>query len=134
MEQITEPTFFSTHWKRLTKKITRIYIIALNSNNWNRDGKKNAIINGITDWFMKKIWICKRIWLDKTAKNSLYSFDETPGSWIYNVGFGKICIQKQETFQYQKQAKRDSLVSLRLAQMFKITKNVDLNQYNDFLY
>jgi dipeptidyl-peptidase-4 len=84
--QVQEPTFSPNGKKIAYAKENNLYVYDLAAKSTTQittDGKKMPI-NGITD-FMKKNCFCKSIWLEKTAKVSLYSFWRKSGSGVLYV-------------------------------------------------
>jgi dipeptidyl-peptidase-4 len=138
LEQVQEPTF-SPDGKKIgyvKENNVFIYDIASKTNSQiTTDGKKNAIINGITDWVYEEEFAFVRAfdWSKDSKKLAYIRFDETQVPEFSMSVFGKNLYPKTETFKYPKAGEKNSLVSLHLYNIdSKITKNVDLSQYNDF--
>jgi dipeptidyl-peptidase-4 len=138
LEQVQEPTF-SPDGKKIgyvKENNVFIYDIASKTNSQiTTDGKKNAIINGITDWVYEEEFGLVRAfdWSKDSKKIAFIRFDETQVPEFSMSVFGKNLYPKTETFKYPKAGEKNSLVSLNLYNVdSKITKNVDLSQYNDF--
>jgi dipeptidyl-peptidase-4 len=138
LEQVQEPTF-SPDGKKIgyvKENNVFIYDIASKTNSQiTTDGKKNAIINGITDWVYEEEFAFVRAfdWSKDSKKIAYIRFDETQVPEFSMSVFGKNLYPKTETFKYPKAGEKNSLVSLHLYNIdSKITKNVDLSQYNDF--
>ena len=138
LEQVQEPTFSPDGKKIAYVKANNVFIydIASETNSQiTTDGKKNAIINGITDWVYEEEFAFVRAfdWCKDSKKLAYIRFDETQVPEFSMSVFGKNLYPKTETFKYPKAGEKNSLVSLHLYNIdSKITKNVDLSQYNDF--
>jgi dipeptidyl-peptidase-4 len=138
LEKVQEPTFSPDGKKIAYVKENNIYIydIASKTNSQiTTDGKKNAIINGITDWVYEEEFAFVRAfdWSKDSKKLAFIRFDETQVPEFSMSVFGKNLYPQTETFKYPKAGEKNSLVSLHLYNVdAKITKKVDLSQYNDF--
>ncbi|WP_395048394.1 S9 family peptidase [Flavobacterium sp.] len=138
LEQVQEPTF-SPDGKKIgyvKENNLFIYDIASNTNSQiTTDGKKNAIINGITDWVYEEEFSFVRAfdWSKDSKKLGFIRFDESQVPEFSMSIFGKNLYPKIETFKYPKAGEKNSIVSLHLYNVeTKVTKKVDLSQYNDF--
>jgi dipeptidyl-peptidase-4 len=138
LEQVQEPTFSPDGKKIAYVKENNLFIydIASNINSQiTTDGKKNAIINGITDWVYEEEFAFVRAfdWSKDSKKIGYIRFDESQVPEFSMSIFAKNLYPKIETFKYPKAGEKNSLVSLYLYNVdSKATKNVDLSQYNDF--
>ncbi len=138
LDQVQEPTFSPDGKKIAYAKGNNIFIydIASQSNiKITEDGKKNAIINGITDWVYEEEFAFVRAfdWSKDSKKIAFIRFDESQVPEFSMSIFKKDLYPKIETFKYPKAGEKNSLVSLHLYDVAsKSTKNVDLRQYNDF--
>ena len=138
LEQVQEPTFSPDGKKIAYVKENNIYIYDIASKTYNQittDGKKNSIINGITDWVYEEEFAFVRAfdWSKDSKKLGYIRFDERQVPEFSMSVFGKNLYPKIETFKYPKAGEKNSLVSLHLYTVdSKSTKKVDLSQYNDF--
>lgn len=138
LEQVQEPTFSPDEKKIAYAKDNNLFIydIASKTNSQiTTDGKKNAIINGITDWVYEEEFAFVRAfdWSKDSKKIAYIRFDESQVPEFSMSIFGKYLYPKIETFKYPKAGEKNSLVSLNLYDVdAKATKNVDLHQYTDF--
>jgi dipeptidyl-peptidase-4 len=138
LEQVQEPTFSPDGKKIGYVKENNLYIydIASKTNSQvTSDGKKNAIINGITDWVYEEEFAFVRAfdWSKDSKKIGYIRFDESQVPEFSMSIFGKNLYPKIETFKYPKAGEKNSVVSLHLYNVdTKATKKVDLSKYNDF--
>lgn len=138
LEQVQEPTFSPNGKQIAYVKENNIYIydIASNTNiQITFDGKKNSIINGISDWVYEEEFKFVRAfdWSKDSKKIAFIRFDESQIPEFSMSIFAKELYPKIETFKYPKAGEKNSLVSLHLYDVdSKTTKNVGLSQYNDF--
>jgi len=138
LEQVQEPTFSPDGKKIAYVKENNLFIydIASNTNSQiTTDGKKNAIINGITDWVYEEEFSFVRAfdWSKDSKKIGYIRFDESQVPEFSMSIFAKNLYPKIETFKYPKAGEKNSIVSLHLYNVdMKATKKVDLSQYNDF--
>ena len=138
LEQVQEPTFSPDGKKIAYAKENNLFLydIASQSNiSITTDGKKNAIINGITDWVYEEEFAFVRAfdWSKDSKKIAFIRFDESQVPEFSMSIFKKDLYPKIETFKYPKAGEKNSLVSLHLFDVdAKSIKNVDLSQYNDF--
>lgn len=138
LEQVQEPNFSPDGKKIAFAKDNNIYIydIASKTNSQiTSDGKKNSIINGITDWVYEEEFAFVRAfdWSKDSKKIGFIRFDESQVPEFSMSVFGKDLYPKIETFKYPKAGAKNSVVSLNLYNVdAKTTKKVDLSQYTDF--
>ena len=138
LEQVQEPVFSPDGKMIAYVKENNIYIYDVTSKTNSQitsDGKKNEIINGITDWVYEEEFAFVRAfdWSKDSKKIGFIRFDETQVPEYSMSIFAKNLYPKVETFKYPKAGEKNSLVSLHLYIVdSKITKKVDLSQYNDF--
>jgi dipeptidyl-peptidase-4 len=138
LEQVQEPVFSPDGKKIAYVKENNIYIYDVTSKantQITTDGKKNEIINGITDWVYEEEFAFVRAfdWSKDSKKIGFIRFDESQVPEFSMSVFAKDLYPKVETFKYPKAGEKNSLVSLHLYTVdSKTTKKVDLSQYNDF--
>ena len=99
------------------------------------DGKKNAIINGITDWVYEEEFAFVRAfdWSKDSKKIAYIRFDESEVPEFSMSVFQKSLYPTIETFKYPKAGEKNSVVSLHVYNVANsATKKVDLGNYNDF--
>lgn len=103
-----------------TKKTTQI----------TKDGKKNAIINGITDWVYEEEFAFVRAfdWNADGTKLAFIKFDESDVPVFSMDIYGEDLYPQQQVFKYPKAGENNSKVSLHLYDVSKAsTQNVALN-------
>lgn len=103
-----------------TKKTTQI----------TKDGKKNAIINGITDWVYEEEFAFVRAfdWNADGTKLAFIKFDESDVPVFSMDIYGEDLYPQQQVFKYPKAGENNSKVSLHLFDVSKAsTQNVTLN-------
>jgi dipeptidyl-peptidase-4 len=138
LEQVQEPTFSPDGKKIAYVKENNIFIydVASKTNiQITLDGKKNSIINGITDWVYEEEFAFVRAfdWSNDSKKIGFIRFDESQVPEFSMSIFAKELYPKTDTFKYPKAGEKNSTVSLHLYNLdSKTTKKVDLSQYNDF--
>ena len=138
LEQVQEPVFSPDGKKIAYVKENNIFIYDVTSKTNSQittDGKKNEIINGITDWVYEEEFAFVRAfdWSKDSKKIGFIRFDESQVPEFSMTVFAKDLYPKIETFKYPKAGEKNSLVSLHLYTVdTKTTKKVDLSQYTDF--
>ena len=99
------------------------------------DGKKNSIINGITDWVYEEEFAFVRAydWNLGSNKIAFIRFDETEvpefSMDMYNEGL----YPSQMVFKYPKAGEKNAIVSLHIYDLAtNTTQKINLGNYNDF--
>ena len=136
--QIQEPTFSPDGKKISYARDNNLFVYDLASKQVvqiTTDGKKNAIINGITDWVYEEEFAFVKAfdWSADSKKLAYIRFDESEVPEFSMSMFNKDLYPTVETFKYPKAGEKNAVVSLHL---FDVTTNaaktVDLGKYNDF--
>jgi dipeptidyl-peptidase-4 len=136
--QVQEPTFSPDGTKIAYAKENNLYVYDLASKKSatvTTDGKKNAVINGITDWVYEEEFAFVRAfdWSKDSKKLAYIRFDESEVPEFSMSIFQKSLYPTIETFKYPKAGEKNSLVSLHIYDAASnATKKVDLGNYNDF--
>ncbi|NGZ90602.1 S9 family peptidase [Psychroflexus maritimus] len=137
-EPIQEPTFSPDATKVAYVKNNNIYVRNLSNNKKTQltsDGKKNEIINGVTDWVYEEEFAFVRAFQWNSAGNQLayLRFDETEVtefSMDLFGSYGQFLYPQQEVFKYPKAGDDNAKVSLHC---FDLEQNksidVDLGEY-----
>ncbi|HEX9151176.1 MAG TPA: DPP IV N-terminal domain-containing protein, partial [Flavobacterium sp.] len=136
--QVQEPTFSPDGKKIAYAKENNLYVYDLASRKSTpitTDGKKNNIINGITDWVYEEEFAFVRAfdWSSDSKKVAYIRFDESQVPEFSMSKFGKDLYPTIETFKYPKAGEKNSVVSLHIYNAStNTTKNIDFGKYNDF--
>ena len=138
LEEVQEPTF-SPDGKLIAfakKNNMFVYdILSKSSIAITEDGKKNTIINGITDWVYEEEFSFVRAfdWSADSKKIAYIKFDESEVPEFSMTMYGKDLYPTLNTFKYPKAGEKNSKVSLNLYDIIsKTTKIVSLSNYKDF--
>ncbi len=99
------------------------------------DGKKNEIINGITDWVYEEEFAFVRAfdWSADSNKVAFIRFDEKEVPEFSMDVYGSELYQKQQVFKYPKAGEKNAKVSLHIADLGTMSLDkINLGDYKDF--
>ena len=136
--KIQEPTFSPDGSKIAFARENNLYVYDLVSKTTQQvtfDGKKNAVINGITDWVYEEEFAFVRAfdWNQSGDKLAYIKFDESQVPEFSMSVFRKDLYPKIETFKYPKAGEKNAVVSLHIFDLAsKATQLINLSAYNDF--
>jgi dipeptidyl-peptidase-4 len=136
--QVQEPTFSPDGKKIAFARENNLYVCDIASNKITAittDGKKNSVINGITDWVYEEEFAFVRAfdWSKDSKKVAYIRFDESQVPEFSMSIFKKDLYPTVETFKYPKAGEKNSEVSLHIYDVTsKGTQKVNLSQYSDF--
>lgn len=136
--QVQEPTFSPDGTKIAYARENNLYVydvVSKKSTAVTTDGKKNAVINGITDWVYEEEFAFVRAfdWSKDSKKLAYIRFDESQVPEFSMSMFHKDLYPTIETFKYPKAGEKNSEVSLHIYDAASnATKKVNLGNYNDF--
>jgi dipeptidyl-peptidase-4 len=135
---IQEPTFSADGTKIAYAFENNLYVHDLSSGvkiQITQDGKKNKIINGITDWVYEEEFAFVKAydWNITGTKIAYIKFDETEvpefSMDMYNEGL----YPTQTVFKYPKAGEKNAIVSLHIFDLKSgTTKKINLGDYKDF--
>ena len=138
-DKIQEPTFSPDGTKIAYGYNNNLYVKDLQSGatmQLTRDGKKNAIINGITDWVYEEEFSFVRAfeWNATSNKIAFIRFDETDVPEFSMDVYGSDLYQTQHVFKYPKAGEANAKVSLHMYDLkSKTSKEVKVSKpYTDF--
>lgn len=100
-----------------------------------KDGVKNKIINGITDWVYEEEFAFVRAfdWSKDGSRLAFIRFDETAVPEFSMDVYGKELYQTQTVFKYPKAGEANAKVSLHLYNLkANTTSKVDVSSYNNY--
>ena len=136
--KVQEPTFSPDGTKISYAFENNLYVYDIATKNHTRitkDGKKNAIINGITDWVYEEEFAFVKAfdWNAGSDKIAFIRFDETNvpefSMDIYNQGL----YPTQSVFKYPKAGEKNAEVSLHIYDVKSgTTQKINLDNYSDF--
>jgi dipeptidyl-peptidase-4 len=136
--QVQEPTFSPDGKKIAFARDNNLYVYDIASKQITTittDGKKNSVINGITDWVYEEEFAFVRAfdWSKDSKKVAYIRFDESQVPEFSMSIFKKDLYPTVETFKYPKAGEKNSEVSLHIYDVAsKGTQKVKLSQYADF--
>lgn len=138
LEQVQEPTFSPDGSKIGFAKTNNLFIYDIASAKVTQvttDGKKNTVINGITDWVYEEEFAFVRAydWSADGKKLAYIRFDESEVPEFSMNVFKKDLYPTVETFKYPKAGEKNALVSLYVYDVTSAaSKTINLGNYNDF--
>ena len=136
--KIQEPTFSPDGTQIAYAKDNNLFIYTIASKTTKQitsDGKKNAVINGITDWVYEEEFAFVRAfdWSGDSKKLAYIRFDESQVPEFSMSMFRKDLYPTVETFKYPKAGEKNSEVSLHIYDVNTTsTKEINLKNYADF--
>ena len=136
--QVQEPTFSPDGKKIAFARDNNLYVYDIASKQITTittDGKKNSVINGITDWVYEEEFAFVRAfdWSKDSKKVAYIRFDESQVPEFSIKKIKKDLYPTVETFKYPKAGEKNSEVSLHIYDVVsKGTQKVNLSQYADF--
>ena len=136
--KIQEPTFSPDGTQIAYAKDNNLFIHTFASKTTKQitfDGKKNAVINGITDWVYEEEFAFVRAfdWSGDSKKLAYIRFDESQVPEFSMSMFRKDLYPTVETFKDPKPGEKNSEVSLHIYDVANgNSKNIDLKKYSDF--
>lgn len=136
--QLQEPTFSPDGKMIAYAKENNLFVYDITTKKSiqiTNDGKKNEIINGITDWVYEEEFAFVRAfdWSKDSKKIAYVRFDESQVPEFSMSVFQKELYPKVETFKYPKAGEKNSEVSLHIYDVATgLKKDVNLSNYADF--
>ena len=136
--QVQEPTFSPDGKKIAYAKENNLFVYDVTtttSTPITRDGQKNSIINGITDWVYEEEFAFVKAfdWSADSKKVAYIRFDESQVPEFSMSMFGKDLYPTMQTFKYPKAGEKNAVVSLHVYDVSSnAVKNINLGNYNDF--
>ncbi|WP_309609657.1 DPP IV N-terminal domain-containing protein, partial [Flavobacterium sp.] len=136
--KIQEPTFSPDGSKIAFAKGNNLFVYELASKKTTQitsDGKKNEIINGITDWVYEEEFAFVRAfdWNTSSDKIAFIRFDESQVPEFSMNIYGNDLYPVTDKFKYPKAGEKNAEVSLHIYDIKSAsTKKIDLSKYNDF--
>jgi dipeptidyl-peptidase-4 len=137
-EQVQEPVFSPDGKKIAYAKANNLFVYDIASKQTSQitdDGKKNEIINGITDWVYEEEFAFVRAfdWSADGTKIAYIRFDESEVPEFSMNIYGQELYPVTEVFKYPKAGEKNSTVSLHLYDVkTNAVKEIKLGDYNDF--
>lgn len=137
-EKIQEPTFSKDGKKVAYGFNNNLFVKDLSTGTVQQitqDGKKNHIINGITDWVYEEEFAFVRAfdWNKNSTKIAFIRFDETEVPEFSMDIYGKQLYPSQQVFKYPKAGEANAKVSLHIYDLASgETSNIDLSNYHNY--
>jgi dipeptidyl-peptidase-4 len=134
-KDIQEPVFSPDNKKVAYAKDNNLFIKNLAANTITKitkDGKKNSIINGITDWVYEEEFAFVRAfeWSNNSKYLAFLRFDETNVPTFSMDIVGKENYPKQQVFKYPKAGEKNAKVTLHMYTVSsKNSKKISLGDY-----
>ncbi|MEI6866535.1 S9 family peptidase [Flavicella sp.] len=134
-DQIQVPTFSKDGKKIAFIKNNNIFVKNLSSEKTSQitfDGKKNHLINGITDWVYEEEFAFVKAfeWSPDSHKIAFLKFDESEVPTFSMDIFGKNLYPSSFAFKYPKAGEKNSKVTLHIADLkSKSSKEIELGSY-----
>ena len=129
--QVQEPTFSPDGKKIAYAKENNLYVYDVmtgNSTPITKDGQKNSVINGITDWVYEEEFGHAKLyeWTKNSDAIVFVKSDESEVPEMYIPIYGKQLYPSEMRFKYPKAGEKNSVVS---AQLFRLDsgKTIPLN-------
>ena len=135
---VQEPTFSPDGLQLAFAKDNNLFVYNFSTKSTTqltKDGRKNFIINGITDWVYEEEFAFVRAfdWSKDSKKLAYIKFDESQVPEFSMSVFQKELYPSIETFKYPKAGEKNSEVSLHVYDLAtNNTQTVDLSAYHDF--
>jgi dipeptidyl-peptidase-4 len=135
---IQEPTFSPDGQQLAYAKDNNLFVYNVSTKTTTQltsDGRKNAIINGITDWVYEEEFAFVRAfdWSKDSKKLAYIKFDESQVPEFSMSVFQNELYPTTETFKYPKAGEKNSDVSLHVVDIASgQSKPIDLSAYQDF--
>jgi dipeptidyl-peptidase-4 len=136
--KIQEPTFSPDGTQIAFAKENNLFVYNISSKTTKQitaDGKKNHVINGITDWVYEEEFAFVRAfdWNKAGDKLAYIKFDESAVPEFSMNIYGKELYPTTDVFKYPKAGEKNAIVSLQLYDVkANSTKEIKLGNYNDF--
>ncbi|MDD3005521.1 S9 family peptidase [Flavobacterium sp.] len=136
--KVQEPAFSPDGNKIVYAKDNNLFLYDLqtkSSQPITTDGKKNAVINGITDWVYEEEFAFVKAfdWNASSTKIAFIRFDETQVPEFSMDIYGSSLYPTQQVFKYPKAGEKNALVSLHIYDVAtQKTQKINFDKYSDF--